>query len=370
MKISLGSKIVDGPWGGGNLFLINLRDYLIKKGHEVVYDLGHRDIDIILLTDPRRKNYSTSTFNHQDIKKYKKYVNRNVIVVQRINECDERKGTNNVNKLYFEASSIADHVIFVSDWLRSIYVNLGIEVSKTSTILSGSNSKIFFPEGRSLKTTGEKFKIVTHHWSSNFLKGYEIYKKLDNLLDDKKWNDLFEFSYIGNISPNFDFKNTNIIKPLSGKKLAYELKKNHIYLTASKNEPSGNHHIEASQCGLPVLYLKSGGIPEYCKNFGLGFYEDFEEKLLEISSRYEYFSIKMESYPHNSEKMSDQYLCIFINLFNNKLEEKINRSFFSYFYILKIKLSNFLIFKIISKFVIVKEKFKKLLKIIIKPFIS
>ena len=62
-------------------------------------------------------------------------------------------------------------------------------------------------------------------------------------------------------------KNTNLIDPLSGRELANELKKNHIYLTASINEPSGNHHIEASQCGLPVLYLKSGGIPEYCKRF-------------------------------------------------------------------------------------------------------
>ena len=25
MKISIGSKIIDGPWGGGNLFVINLK---------------------------------------------------------------------------------------------------------------------------------------------------------------------------------------------------------------------------------------------------------------------------------------------------------------------------------------------------------
>ena len=33
MKISIGSKIIDGPWGGGNLFVINLKNYLIDKGH-------------------------------------------------------------------------------------------------------------------------------------------------------------------------------------------------------------------------------------------------------------------------------------------------------------------------------------------------
>ena len=40
MKISIGSKIVQGPWGGGNLFAINLSNYLKDTGHEVFYDLS------------------------------------------------------------------------------------------------------------------------------------------------------------------------------------------------------------------------------------------------------------------------------------------------------------------------------------------
>ena len=30
MIVSIGTKIKDGPWGGGNLFAINLRNYLDK----------------------------------------------------------------------------------------------------------------------------------------------------------------------------------------------------------------------------------------------------------------------------------------------------------------------------------------------------
>ena len=55
MKISIGSRIISGPWGGGNLFVVNLSKYLIKQGHKVIYDLSHKDIDLILLTDPRVK---------------------------------------------------------------------------------------------------------------------------------------------------------------------------------------------------------------------------------------------------------------------------------------------------------------------------
>ena len=58
---------------------------------------------------------------------------------------------------------------------------------------------------------------------------------------------------------------------IDGKKLAKAIKENHLYLTASINEPSGNHHIESSQCGLPLLFINSGGIPEYAELFGVKF---------------------------------------------------------------------------------------------------
>ena len=65
-----------------------------------------------------------------------------------------------------------------------------------------------------------------------------------------------EFNYIGNIPNNFKFQNMNHINPKSGNDLSAELKKNHLYITASLNEPSGNHHIEAAQCGLQFYILK------------------------------------------------------------------------------------------------------------------
>ena len=143
MKVSIGSRIIHGPWGGGNLFVLNLKNYLIKNGHTVVHDLCHKDIDIILLTDPRSRKESSSTFNHLDIIKYKKYVNPNVTVIQRINECDERKGTDFINEFYLQASDCADHVIFVSNWLKDIYTNIGMPLNKTSVIMSGADEEIF-----------------------------------------------------------------------------------------------------------------------------------------------------------------------------------------------------------------------------------
>ena len=327
MKISIGSKIVEGPWGGGNLFVKNLSEYLNKNGHKVIYDLSEPDIDLILLTDPRSRKESSSSFNHMEINKYKEHVNQNVKVIQRINECDERKDTENINDFYMEASNSADHVVFVSSWLETIYLDLGMDTNKTSVILSGSNTKIFNPKNSDFLKIGKPIRLLTHHWSSHKNKGFEIYKLIDDLIETEKWKDKLEFTYIGNVSPDYKFYNSTILKPLAGEELASEIRKHHVYITASINEPSGNHHIEAAQCGLPILYINSGGIPEYCEGFGVRFTEDFEKKLELIISEYDKHKNSMKNYPFNSEKMCQEYFELFTNLVGKKNTEIKNNSY-------------------------------------------
>ena len=315
MKISFGSKIVTGPWGGGNLFLINLKNYLTNNGHQVVFGLDDKDIDIILFTDPRTGRGSTSLISSRDVKKYKRHVNKNVKVVQRINECDERKNTKKINKLYLKSSEVADHVVFVSEWLRKIYIDLGMEKEKTSVIMSGSDTLIFNSIGATKKPVNRKFKVLTHHWSSNWMKGFELYLELDKKLREPTLKNKIEFTYIGNVDKKYKFSNTNILQPLSGLELAEEIKDHDIYITGSLNEPSGNHHIEAALCGLPILYVNSGGIPEYCQDYGLEIdMENFEEKILYMIDYYDIFKNKMKNYPFESKKMSSNYLELFNNL--------------------------------------------------------
>jgi hypothetical protein len=68
---------------------------------------------------------------------------------------------------------------------------------------------------------------------------------------------------------------------------------------------------------LPILYINSGGITEYCKDFGLEItLENYEEKIYYMIEYYDSFRKKMLSYPFNSEDMSKEYLSLFCNLVN------------------------------------------------------
>ena len=145
------------------------------------------------------------------------------------------------------------------------------------------------------------------------------------MVNKENWKNRIEFTYIGNMNNDYTFSHSNIVKPLAGYNLSAELKKHHLYVTASINEPSGNHHIEAAQCGLPILYTDSGGIPEYCNGFGLNFdNNNFESKLSEIISNYDEYIKKLKTYPFNSDKMCKEFLSLFEDLVIEKQKSKID----------------------------------------------
>ena len=318
MKVSIGTNIKDGPWGGGNLFAVNLKEYLLKNGHDVVHNLNHDDLDIILITEPRKTSES-SAFTHVQVENYLRFHNNDAIVVHRINECDERKGTNFVNKYLIEANKIADHTVFVSNWLKDLYINQGMRGDGKTVILAGANRKIFNSSDKSIWEEGKKLKLITHHWGANKNKGFDVYKKIDNLMETEKWKSKIDFTYIGNLPAKFKFQNAKHIPPLSGEQLAKEIKQNHIYITASINEPSGNHHIEGSQCGLPIMFIESGGVTEYCENYGVSYtFETLESKIKFVSKNYENLSLKISQYPNNSDKMAQEFLDLFENLLEKK----------------------------------------------------
>ena len=69
-------------------------------------------------------------------------------------------------------------------------------------------------------------------------------------------------------------------------------------MTASLNEPGGNHQNEGALCGLPLIYRDSGCLPEYCENYGIPFNENnLEEVILKFMKNYKILQDKILHYP-------------------------------------------------------------------------
>ena len=294
-------------YGGGLFFVENLIDYLKSKKISVTFDLEN-DIDVIFIIDPRKGKFRK--YDIEDIFKYKKK-NPKSIIIHRINESNiKRKEGGNIEEILLKTMKNADIIIFVSKWLQDYYTskyNLDkLENKKFLSILNGCNHTIFYPKN---KSNNNKLKIVTHHWSNNYFKGFEIYNELDKIL--QKRND-FEFIFIGNYNPDYKPTNITLYPPCQGKELANILRKCDVYLTATVNEPGGAHYLEGISCGLPILYrTNGGGVHEICKDFG----EEFKD----IDSLFEKLEVlKSKSYKDdykylNSERCNDEYFNLILS---------------------------------------------------------
>lgn len=320
-------RLQEGPSGGGNQFGKALSSYLQENGINVVFELKDKDIDIIVLTSTRTYMSSVS-FGAAEIASYIKDVHNDAIVVHRINECDERKGTKLVNKQLSLANSIADHSVYVGSWLPGLFKNGGHKFSSSfSVIKNGADLRVFAFQKKALPEKG-KVKIVTHHWSPNKMKGWDVYLKLDKMLKEEQYASRFEFHYIGQVPQDIQADNIIFHEACHGKVLADELGKYHIYLTGSINEPGSMHNIEGASCGLPLLYRNSGALPEYCNGYGIAFDgpEDLGDALDEIIENYDYYSNEMSQYNNTSEKMCLEYLQLFERLLAQKDKIIANRN--------------------------------------------
>ena len=299
MKIFFNQVVKNAPWGGGNSFLIKMIELLRNEGHQITFKLKKK-IDLIFIVsnfkalDPRIFQY------------HKRYPTTKIL--HRINECDKRKDTNYVDDLINQSNQIADKTIFISNWLADYFIKKGF-TKEYKVIYNGCDTSIFYPYEE--KTLDDIFKLVTHHWSSNWMKGFDIYTKLDEYLDKR---DDISFTYIGNP------KNTKVIQPKNGIALGNELRNHDAYITASRWEPCGMHHIEGASCGLPVLFHEDGGgINESCKNYGIE-YSDIDSciRAIELMKK-RYFQLR-DQIPYeylSAKRCCSEYYELILDLFND-----------------------------------------------------
>lgn len=271
-RVAFSMRPVRGPWGGSSPFVAQLSSYLTKRNYEVSFDL-RKDVDVIVIIDPRDE-LQHKAFGMPEIRDCKAE-NHNVKVVHRINECDQRKGTDFMDRLLEKASEVVDHTIFISHWLKDYHAQKWFTSNKeNSVIYNGADPVLFHPVGSTKYDGIQPFRIVTHHWSNNPLKGFDEYQRIDQAIAAGALQGV-ELWVIGRWPAGIKWATARLYPPAHGKKLASMLRSCHAYVTASRWEPCGMHHVEGAQCGLPLIYHQDGGgIVEAGERYGIGFGAD------------------------------------------------------------------------------------------------
>jgi glycosyltransferase involved in cell wall biosynthesis len=303
-RIAFNMRPVTHAWGGGNQWLDQVSRHLRASGYDVRHDL-HRRPDTVVLVDPRVGG--NVRFGAEQIALLK---DRDPFVhcLHRINECDLRKGTNEIDTLLARANPVADHTVFISAWLRDYHAERWFELSRPhSVILNGADPEVFHPQGGAELEPGETMRLVTHHWSANPLKGFDVYEQVDGLIADGRL-DRVDLWVIGRWPESYEWRAARTFPPVTGNALADLLRQCHVYLTASRWEPGGMHHVEGARCGLPLLYHEDGGgIVELAGRYGIGYRDDVAAAIGQMRERYPELRRRVLEQPPSGTAMCAAY---------------------------------------------------------------
>lgn len=245
-KICILFSFRDGPWGGGNQLLCSLRDRFRARsqwsdtpdGADVVLFNSFNDAAEVVTWKRRLPNIP---FVHRIDGPISIYRGRDFHVDQLIHDL---------------ATSVADGVVFQSCYSRDANRHLGMpDPPRSTVIMNAPDATLFHPDGR-VDAVDAQIRIVATSWSSNWRKGFEIYRYLDETLDFAR----FSMVFVGN-SP-VSFRHIRHIPPQDPAGVAAILRDSDIFLTASQDESCSNALAEAIACGLVPVAHRSGGQPE------------------------------------------------------------------------------------------------------------
>jgi glycosyltransferase involved in cell wall biosynthesis len=197
---------------------------------------------------------------------------------------------------------LAHATLAISRATIDMYRQIGIELVEPHVVYNGCDPSIFNPNGREPFRRDRKTRLICASWSDNPRKGGPTYRWLEDHLD---WG-RYEFTFVGNVSK--PFRRIRHIPPQPSHELAALLRSHDVFVTATEHDAYSNALVEALSCGLPALYLDSGGSGEAVKGAGLAFRarEEIPALLDRLVGEYEERQAAI-SLP-TLEEIGDQYL--------------------------------------------------------------
>lgn len=285
------------PYGGGNQFMLALHKELSRLGVEVLENQILDAIDFYLLNSI---HFDIDAFTRLKKNKDIRIVHRIDGPIHLIRGYDREK-----DELCYKLNAeFASATILQSNYVYQKIVEFGYQPVKPVIIPNAVDADIFNRSDKLPFNRHRKIRLISTSWSGNPRKGGPIYRWIEEHLD---WS-LFEYTFVGNVSEQL--RKIRQIAPVASEQLAQILKQHDIYITASENDPCSNALLEALSCGLPAVYLNSGGHPELVGMGGLPF-----ESVDEILSQIEAIVENYETYQNlivvsSIKQVAEKYLAV------------------------------------------------------------
>jgi glycosyltransferase involved in cell wall biosynthesis len=242
------------PYGGGNQFLLALRAELRRRGYDVEVNRVSRSTPACL--------YNSFNF---DFTRLRRFARGDLRMVHRVDgPVGAYRGFDDgTDNRIVEINAFAGATVLQSRYSLEKHSELGFELRNPTVIHNAVDPAIFHPPAE--RQHGDRLRVIATSWSDNPRKGFDVLAWLDRNLDF----DTYEVTFAGRTQVSF--ANIAVVDPLPSRELADLLRTHEVFLAASRDDPCSNSLLEALACGLPAVFLRSGGHPELVGDAGFGF---------------------------------------------------------------------------------------------------
>jgi len=288
--------------GGSYTFTLNFQAWLTARGIPWTDDIN-ADYDVLFV--------NSWTIPYVKVWRAKKRLSH-LRVVQRIDGAAQDYGRKDgADWLQRDVNTLADLAIFQSQYSYDATVTrYGLIQTPGPIIYNPVDIAHFIPQGERLADLPiDKPRLISVAWSPNKLKGSWRIPLLARANPD------LTFIFVGQ-SPFLSDPPPNVIHlgKMNRDELARALRSADIFLNLSENDPCPNIVLEAMACGLPVLFVPSGGVPELVgDSAGLPFTDDAMfaptlQKLLAERSSYGAAARAAAAQRHAPDLIFERYL--------------------------------------------------------------
>lgn len=249
-------ELAPAPAGGGHQFIRALVGELERRGLVVEQNRISGETTVCL--------YNSFNF---DETRLRRFARRDVRLVHRVDGplSAYRGFDDGTDARVARLNELADATIVQSAYSLAKHEELGIALRSPVVVHNAPDPRVFFPPPSREPVAGRPLRVVAASWSSNPRKGADDLVWLDRNLDPQR----IALTFVGNTPATLT--RTRVIAPLPSSELAEVLRRHDVYLAPSRDDPCSNALLEALACGLPAVFLRSGGHPELVGDAGVGY---------------------------------------------------------------------------------------------------